>query len=199
MPKNDHFSKRCGKGDFWPIFSKVVFILWSKYNIFIHPQVWLLYLSYLVIFLILNDRHNQQKFQIFKTLKFFQKFKKNWNLCWLWRSFKIENITKYKRYSNQTFWGMNIFHFLHKKMFFLKKSAENRHPPSFWKVVIFRHFFLFKPVHRGPRWETDKNKIFLQHFILCMSSKKIFMYLSGILKKRFKKGKKYPNLGNWNI
>ena len=35
----------------------------------------LLYIAYLVMFLILNDPHNQKKFQIF------QKFKKIWNLC----------------------------------------------------------------------------------------------------------------------
>ena len=64
MHKNEHFSKRWEVfADFQPIFSKIFFMKQMQY---IHPQkVWLLYLLYLVIFLILNDRHNQQKLQIY--------------------------------------------------------------------------------------------------------------------------------------
>ena len=138
--------------DFRPIFSNN-FFLWSKCNIFIPQKVWLLYLSYLVIILILNDRHNQQKFQIF------QKFKNIWNFCWLWRSFKIKNITKYES-CNQTFWEMNILHLLHNKKLFEKigwKLAKTSHCFEKWS---FLGIFWFKPVHKGLRWETDKNKIF---------------------------------------
>ena len=127
--------KTMGGGDFRPIFSKK-FFLWSKCNIFIPQKVWLLYLTYLVIFLILNNRHNQQKF-----LQTFLHFWKIWNFCWLWRSFKIENITKYERYSNQIFCRMNILHLLGKN--FEKNPPKiGKNPHRFEKLSFLGIFFI---------------------------------------------------------
>ena len=67
------FQNDGGGGDFRPIFQKDFYMKKIQY---IHPPKSLDF-SYLVIFSILNDRHNQQKFQIFQKFKIFSKFQNN--------------------------------------------------------------------------------------------------------------------------
>ena len=130
-------------------FFQKVFFFSKAYAIYIHPQKdWLLYLLHLVIFLILNDRHNQQKFKII--------------FCWLWRSFKTKNITKYEKYTNQNVLEMNILHLLQNKNN-SKKSAENR--PYRFEVWSVLDIFLIHVYAQGtPVRDIQKKMFLLQHF-----------------------------------
>ena len=68
--------KTIGGCRFFVDFFKKIFSC-SKCKIVIPQKVWMLYISYFAIFSILNDRHNQQKFQIFQKFRIFFKKKTN--------------------------------------------------------------------------------------------------------------------------
>ena len=118
------------------------------------------------------------------------------NFCWLWQSFTIKNITKYERYSDQTFVGMNILYLLYKNTFFEKIGWKSAPPPIGLKSGHFWAFFWFRPVQRRLWWETDKNKIFLQHTShnVCLPEKISCTHIK-YLKKDLKKKKNTQILG----
>ena len=65
-----------------------------------------------------------------------------------------------------------------------------------WKCVYFWAFFLFRPVHREPQWETDKNMFFDNTSNNVYLPKKISYTHLEYLKKRFKK-KEMPK--SWEL